>query len=803
MNKKTTNEIIPAISLRGLVVFPSMVLHFDVGRERSVNALKAAAEDNGRIFLVAQKDASLTEPELKDMFEVGVIAEVRQLLTTPDGSTRVLVEGLTRAKRVKSVGGKDYLQFEVKELPNRNMQLSEATAAAASRALKNIFAEYAQISPKMPRELFEGIMTEENCSELFDKVVFNVVLKVEDKQALLETNGLLNRIKMLISMLETEIEIIETEIDIQEQVKEQVDKNQREYYLREQLRAIYRQLGEGDNPQEEADNYIDKIKALKLSDEITEKLTGEAQKLVKMSYSSQEAGVIRGYLDTVLELPWNVYTKDKLDIDKVQKQLDKDHYGLKKVKERITEIISVRALAPEVKGQIICLYGPPGVGKTSIGRSIAEALGRKYVRISLGGVHDEADIRGHRKTYVGAMPGRIINAVRQAGTRNPLILLDEIDKMGSDMRGDPASALLEVLDAEQNATFRDHFVELPFDLSDVLFITTANTTSTIPRPLLDRMEVIELPSYTDEEKLQIAKSYLLPKQLKRHGLKKSQVRMTDAAIRETIVSYTRESGVRVLEREIGALCRKAAMGIVSEEYKQAHVTGDNLEKFLGTRKYHPEKNGLENQVGLVNGLAWTAVGGTLLEAEANVVPGSGKVELTGNLGNVMKESARAAFTYIRSRAAQLGIDTDFYKEKDIHIHFPEGAVPKDGPSAGVTITTAMVSALTGIPVRGDVAMTGEVTLRGRVLPIGGLREKSMAALRNGIHTVLIPQDNEADLEEIDQTVRSALHFIPVSHVDQVLAHALEHPPLAQAEQGEDLTATPTEAAPAQTAVTQA
>ena len=397
----------------------------------------------------------------------------------------------------------------------------------------------------------------------------------------------------------------------------------------------------------------------------------------------------------------------------------------------------------------------------------------------------------------------IINAVRQAGTRNPLILLDEIDKMGSDMRGDPASALLEVLDAEQNATFRDHFVELPFDLSDVLFITTANTTSTIPRPLLDRMEVIELPSYTDEEKLQIAKSYLLPKQLKRHGLKKSQVRMTDAAIRETIVSYTRESGVRVLEREIGALCRKAAMGIVSEEYKQAHVTGDNLEKFLGTRKYHPEKNGLENQVGLVNGLAWTAVGGTLLEAEANVVPGSGKVELTGNLGNVMKESARAAFTYIRSRAAQLGIDTDFYKEKDIHIHFPEGAVPKDGPSAGVTITTAMVSALTGIPVRGDVAMTGEVTLRGRVLPIGGLREKSMAALRNGIHTVLIPQDNEADLEEIDQTVRSALHFIPVSHVDQVLAHALEHPPLAQAEQGEDLTATPTEAAPAQTAVTQA
>ena len=561
------------------------------------------------------------------------------------------------------------------------------------------------------------------------------------------------------------------------------------------------ELGEdGDN---EIAAYRRQIADARLPEEVEEKLLKEVMHLEKQPYGSAEASVLRNYLDVCLELPWTKTSKERASVAAARKILDADHFGLEKVKERILEFVAVKQLAPHLKGQIICLVGPPGVGKTSIGMSMARALNRKLARISLGGVHDEADIRGHRKTYVGAMPGRIINAVRQAGTRNPLILLDEIDKMGSDMRGDPASALLEVLDAEQNATFRDHFVELPFDLSDVLFITTANTTSTIPRPLLDRMEVIELPSYTDEEKLQIAKSYLLPKQLKRHGLKKSQVRMTDAAIRETIVSYTRESGVRVLEREIGALCRKAAMGIVSEEYKQAHVTGDNLEKFLGTRKYHPEKNGLENQVGLVNGLAWTAVGGTLLEAEANVVPGSGKVELTGNLGNVMKESARAAFTYIRSRAAQLGIDTDFYKEKDIHIHFPEGAVPKDGPSAGVTITTAMVSALTGIPVRGDVAMTGEVTLRGRVLPIGGLREKSMAALRNGIHTVLIPQDNEADLEEIDQTVRSALHFIPVSHVDQVLAHALEHPPLVQAEQGEELTATPTEAAPAQTAVTQA
>ena len=625
-NKKTTNEIIPAISLRGLVVFPSMVLHFDVGRERSVNALKAAADGAGRIFLVAQKDASITDPELTDMYEVGVIAEVRQLLTTPDGSTRVLVEGLTRARRVKSVGGKDYLQFEVKELPNRGASLSESTAAAASRALKNIFAEYAQISPKMPRELFEGIMTEEDCSELFDKVVFNVVLKVEDKQALLEANGLLNRIKMLISMLETEIEIIETEIDIQEQVKEQVDRNQRDYYLREQLRAIYKQLGEGDNPQEEADAYIEKIRALNLSEEITEKLVGEAQKLVKMSYSSQEAGVIRGYLDTVLELPWNVYTKDKLDIDKVQKQLDKDHYGLKKVKERITEIISVRALAPEVKGQIICLYGPPGVGKTSIGRSIAEALGRKYVRISLGGVHDEAEIRGHRKTYIGAMPGRIAAALKQAKSMNPVMLLDEIDKMGSDYKGDPASAMLEVLDSEQNTTFTDHYLEIPLDLSDVLFITTANSLDTIPAPLLDRMEIIELSSYTREEKFNIAKKHLLPKQLKKHGEKPSTVKITDKALYSVIDFYTREAGVRKLERSIADICRKSAKKLLTGENKVT-VTDANITDFLGVKKFLPEHLESRDEVGLVNGLAWTSVGGVMMPLEVLVLDGTGSGKL--------------------------------------------------------------------------------------------------------------------------------------------------------------------------------
>ncbi len=771
---KTANELIPAISLRGLVVFPAMVLHFDVGRERSVNAVKAAAEGSGRIFLVAQKDAALTEPELSDIYEIGVIAEVRQLLTTPDGSTRVLVEGLTRARRVKSVPGKDYLQFEVKELPMRGAELSDSTAAAAVRALKNTFAEYAQISPRMPRELFEGIMSEENCSELFEKVVFNVVLKVEDKQALLEANGLLRRVKMLISMLESEIEIIETEIDIQEQVKEQVDKNQREYYLREQLRAIYKQLGEGDNPQEEADNYIERIKALNLSDEITEKLIGEAQKLVKMSYSSQEAGVIRGYLDTVLELPWNVYTKDKLDIDKVQKQLDKDHYGLKKVKERITEIISVRALAPDVKGQIICLYGPPGVGKTSIGRSIAEALGRNYVRISLGGVHDEAEIRGHRKTYIGAMPGRIAAALKQAKSMNPVMLLDEIDKMGSDYKGDPASAMLEVLDSEQNTTFTDHFLEIPLDLSDVLFITTANSLDTIPAPLLDRMEIIELSSYTREEKFNIAKKHLLPKQLKKHGEKPASLKINDKALYSIIDFYTREAGVRKLERSIADICRKAAKKLVSGE-KKVSVTDANITDFLGVKKYLPEHLEAHDEVGLVNGLAWTSVGGVMMPLEVLVLDGTGKTEFTGSLGDVMKESAKIAVSLTRSLAKKYNIDPDFWKTKDIHVHAPEGAVPKDGPSAGVTLTTALVSALSGTPVRRDVAMTGEITLRGKVLAIGGLKEKTMAAYRAGVKTVCIPKENEPDIDELDDVVKNSLKFVIAEDISTVLETALVIP----------------------------
>ena len=645
------------------------------------------------------------------------------------------------------------------------------------RQAHQLFEQFIDLAVKSGQEnLLQG-SAGDDAGELADFIAQNATFGYEDKQKILETLPPVHRLELCVRTMAKELDILRLESEINDQVQQNVNQNQRDYYLREQLHVIREELGEDDD--NDADSYRARIQALKLPKETEEKLLREVSRFARQQAGSAEAAVLRNYLDTILDLPWNKETKERLDVKSAAKILDEDHFGLEPVKKRILETLAVRQLAPELPGQILCLVGPPGVGKTSVAISIARALNRHLARLSLGGVRDEAEIRGHRKTYIGAMPGRIMTALIQAKSKNALLLLDEIDKLGSDYKGDPSSALLEVLDSAQNSSFRDHYIEVPFDLSHCMFITTANTTDTIPRALLDRMEVIELGSYTDEEKLQIAKQHLLPKQLKRHGLKKNQLKITDDAIREVIVSYTRESGVRVLERELGALCRKVAMGIVSQRYKQAHVTGDTLEEFLGPRKFHPEKNGLENQVGLVNGLAWTSVGGTLLEAEVNVVPGSGKVELTGNLGNVMKESARAAFTYIRSRAVQLGVEPNFYKEKDIHIHFPEGAVPKDGPSAGVTITTAMVSALTGIPVRGDVAMTGEVTLRGRVLPIGGLREKSMAALRNGIHTVIIPKDNESDLEEIDQTVRGALQFIPASHVDQVLANALEHPPLAQ------------------------
>ncbi|MGN1423940.1 MAG: endopeptidase La [Oscillospiraceae bacterium] len=771
---KTKNPVLPAIALRGLVVFPSMVLHFDVGRERSVKALKAAAENDGHIFLVAQKDPSETDPSPDDIYSVGVIAEIRQLLSTPDGSTRVLVEGICRARVVKPVGGAEFLRFEIKEIPARASELSEATAAAAKRALKAAFVDYASVTPKMPRELYESIVTEEDCTSLFEKVVFNVVLKLEDKQELLETNGTLRRIKSLITMLRNEIEIIETEMQIQDQVREQVDKNQREYYLREQLKAISRQLGDGESPMEELDEYTARIQALGLPQDSEDKLIEEAEKLSRMGSSSQEAAVIRTYLDTVLSLPWNVRTKDKLNIANVQKQLDRDHYGMKKVKERIIETISVRALAPDVKGQIICLYGPPGVGKTSVGKSIAKALGRNYARVSLGGVRDEAEIRGHRKTYVGAMPGRIINALKQAKSINPVILLDEIDKMGSDYKGDPSSAMLEVLDSEQNTAFVDHYIEIPVDLSDVLFITTANSLDTIPAPLLDRMEVIELGSYTREEKFNIAKRHLVPKQLAKHGESASAVKISDKALYSVIDCYTREAGVRKLERNIADICRKSAKMLVSGE-KKVNVTDKNITDFLGVKRYLPEHLEARDEVGLVNGLAWTSVGGTMLPLEVLVLEGTGKTEFTGSLGEVMKESAKIAVSLTRSLADKYGIDPMFYKDKDIHVHAPEGAVPKDGPSAGVTLTTALVSALSGTPVRRDVAMTGEITLRGKVLPIGGLKEKTMAAYRAGITTVCIPKDNEPDIEEIDEVVRNSIRFVPAEDINTVLETALVLP----------------------------
>ncbi len=778
----TKNITLPAISLRGLVVFPAMVLHFDVGRERSVNALKAATDADGLIFLVSQKDPSVADPDVDDLYEIGVVAEVRQLLSTPDGSTRVLVEGLYRAKRVKKITRTDYFKFEVKELSSRSTALADTTRTAARRALRDAFVDYAQVTPKMPRELYDSIIGEEDCEKLFEKVVFNVVLKVDDKQKLLETNGTLNRIKTLISMLKNELEIIETEMDIQEQVREQVDKNQREYYLREQLRVISRQLGDSDNPQEEVERYIEKITAIGLPEESEDKLIKEAEKLTKMSYTSQEAGVIRSYLDTVLELPWNIRTKDKLDIDKVQKQLDKDHFGLKKVKERITETIAVRALAPDIKGQIICLYGPPGVGKTSIGRSIAAALGRNYARISLGGVHDEAEIRGHRKTYIGSMPGRIIAALKQAKSMNPVILLDEIDKMGSDYKGDPSSAMLEVLDAEQNNAFVDHYLEIPVDLSDVLFITTANSLDTIPAPLRDRMEIIELNSYTREEKFNIAKKHLLPKQLKKHGEKSSTLKVSDTALYSIIDFYTREAGVRKLERNIADICRKAAKQLVSGETKVA-VSDKNITDFLGVKKYLPEHLAAQDEVGLVNGLAWTSVGGTMLPLEVLVLDGTGKTEFTGSLGDVMKESAKIAVSLTRALAAKYNIDAEFYKNKDIHVHAPEGAVPKDGPSAGVTLTTALVSALSGIPVRRDVAMTGEITLRGKVLAIGGLKEKTMAAYRAGVKTVCIPKENEPDIDELDDVVKQNIRFVIAEDISTVLEAALVMPNVSPKKKG--------------------
>ena len=761
----------PILALRGLAVFPEQTVHFDVGRKKSVLALEAAMKQDQRILLIPQKDILVDDPKLVDLYPIGVVAQIKQILKTQGENIRVLVTGLHRAKIAEISQTEPYLMGLVESVPDHRAA-DNIQSHALRREANAVYGLYMEVTEHPAQVIQLKLMASESDGFIADTIAQNSGMDFKDKAKLLCTLNPTRRLEMAVKLLKQELEMLHLEAEIQEKTKAILDQNQRDYYLREQMRAIREELGEGDD-ESEVDEYKRKIRALRLVESSEKKLLKDVERLKKQPFGSSEAAVLRNYLDTLLELPWNEKTKERIDVSTARKILEKDHFGLEKVKERILETIAVRQMAPEMPPQIICLVGPPGVGKTSISYSIAKSLNRKMARISLGGVHDEADIRGHRKTYVGAMPGRIMAAMTQAGSSNPLLLLDEIDKLGSDHRGDPSAALLEVLDAEQNHTYRDHYLEIPYDLSDVMFITTANTLDTVPRPLLDRMEIIELGSYTDEEKLMIAKNHLLPKQLKKHGLKKSLLRVTDDAIREMIQCYTRESGVRNLERCFSEVCRKSAMQLIDqEEPKRITVTGSNLEQFLGVRKYLPDRLPGSDQVGLVTGLAWTSVGGETLEVEVNVMDGTGKLELTGNLGDVMKESAHAALSYIRANAQKLGVPTDFYKTKDIHVHFPEGAVPKDGPSAGVTVCTAIVSALTGVTVRRDVAMTGEISLRGRVMRIGGLKEKTMAALRHGIRTVIIPKDNERDLEDIDQTVRRQLNFIAASTVETVLEAAL-------------------------------
>lgn len=772
ISKQPHIEGYPLLPMRGLSVFPGMLINFDVIRTKSIGSLNAAMNTNRLVFIVAQMDITKESPEQSDLYTIGTLCRVKQLLRIPGSdSVRVLVEGIQRARLVSFDCG-DNLYFANVEPIDDSAKYSSARAEALIRQCVALFDEYAHLLGSLPPELIAKIAASDDPSFIADFIAQNIYLRPEKKQLLLEEIKPLSRMTMLNHMLTREISVLSIEQDLNERTHEQMRKSQKDFFLREQLKLIQAELGEYDDSMDDLREYRHRILSLNLSEDITEKLLKELSHLSKQPSGSSESAVIRTYLDTCLELPWNKRTHETIDIMKARKILDNDHFGLDKVKERIIEYLAVRQLAPNLKGTVLCLVGPPGTGKTSVAVSIARATNRKLARISLGGVHDEAEIRGHRKTYIGAMPGRIIAGLTQAKSSNPLMLLDEIDKLASDYRGDPAAALLEALDAEQNYSFRDHYLEIPYDLSDCLFITTANTTDTIPRALLDRMEVIEMSSYTDEEKLEIVKRHLLPKQRKKHGLSASQLKLSDDAIRELISLYTKESGVRVLEREIANVCRKAAKRIADDQCKSVRLIAGTVEELLGPARFKPDTLAPADEVGLVRGLAWTSVGGAVLDVEVSVLDGSGELELTGNLGDVMKESARAAATYIRSRANFLNIPADFHKTKDIHIHFPEGAVPKDGPSAGITICIALISALTGIPVRRDVAMTGEITLRGRVLPIGGLREKTMAALRSGIKTVIIPKENEKDLEEIDQAVRAALNFVVTDHVDKVLDIAL-------------------------------
>lgn len=764
-------EIMPVLALRGLVVFPGTVISFDVARKKSVAAVKYAAEHGGLLYAAAQREVFVEDPKEEDLYPIGCVVRVRQVLKISDNTVKVLVDGLYRAK-AGAVSFGAFLSAGITRLEDKPIKNRPVYLESLIRRIRTQFEKYVEVYSNMAPDVVMQVAVSDDVGKLADFIASSVPAPYDDKQYILEQTDPVRRAKILIEMLDKEREIGEIDRRIGKKTKAAIDENQREYYLREQIKAISSELY-GDDTADEIDEYHMKVEALNADSSVKEALHKEVNKLAKMPGGAHEGTVVRGYLDTCLELPWNNYTKVSADIKRAAKILDRDIYGMNKVKERILEMLSVYALAPDIKGQIICLAGPPGVGKTSIGKTVAECMGRKFARISLGGVHDEAEIRGHRKTYIGAMPGKIIDAVRRAGSGNPLILLDEVDKLGSDYKGDPSSALLEVLDPEQNGTFTDNFIEIPYDLSHTVFIATANDLSTVPAPLLDRMEVIEIPSYTREEKLNIAKYHLVRKQEQRHGLNGRTFKITDGAIYSLIDFYTREAGVRRLERTIAALCRKSAKLIAEGSEKRVTVNAETVEKMLGHKRYKPEQILSRDEVGIINGLAWTSVGGEIMQLEVAVMEGTGKIELTGSLGDVMKESAMAAVSYVRSNAERFNIDTEFYKKLDIHIHATEAAVPKDGPSAGVAITTGLVSALTGRAVKRDVAMTGEVTIRGRVLSIGGLREKSMAAYTGGVKTVFIPADNVADLEDVDDIVKQNVSFIPVSFVDEIIEKALD------------------------------
>lgn len=768
------NLTLPTVALRGLVVFPEMTLHFDIGRKQSVSAVKSAMLKHQNLFLITQTDMAEEVKGREGLFDIGVVCEIKQLVRLPAGSYyRVVVEGKYRASLVELQQMRPHFISEIKPLADKDVSsFSSLQTEAMVRYAKMLFEEYASLHQKLSSDIALSIDEQHTVGGLADYLAGNLPLEFLEKQFILEELDAIERMERLCEILLREIEMLNAIEIIDERVQKQMDENQREYYLREQMRAISEELGEGESAIGEAEKYRTRVLDLHLDAESEEKLLQECNRLARMQPSSPESAVSRSYLDAVLALPWGKESTDTLCLDTAQKILDKDHFGLEKVKERIIELLAVRKLSPDIKGQIICLAGPPGVGKTSIAKSLARAMNREYARVSLGGVHDEAEIRGHRKTYIGSMPGSIITAVTRAGVCNPLMLLDEIDKLASDYKGDPSSALLEALDPEQNNTFRDHYIEIPFDLSKVLFVTTANDVSQIPAPLLDRMEVIELYSYTAEEKFKIAKKHLIKKQMQAHGITSSQLHITDGAVRLMIDGYTKEAGVRKLERTVAKVLRKAAVRIANGETKKITVRAADLESILGSRKYKPTALSKTNEIGVVNGLAWTSVGGELLKVEVSVMEGTGKLELTGSLGDVMKESAKAACSYIRANAAFWNIDSDFYKTKDIHIHFPEGAVPKDGPSAGVTVTTALVSALSACPARADVAMTGEISLLGHVLPIGGLREKTMAAYKAGIRKIFIPEGNTPDLADVDPVVAAAVEFVPVTEVSQIISEAI-------------------------------